>query len=617
MLFVSEELPAEDDGRRPEIYVEIDDDEEGAIDYQELMKAILKFNFSNAEDMKNFEKVYMQYFPIKNQAHGTFLHYWAKSSLTDSPPPNFGKWLFSKWPSMIKEVDKDKRTAIHSALDRKSADAQKFLALVVKECPRATLVQVLAQKDVGGNNCLHHAILRTSPFTRELIEICQSQSEKHLFTAGNNEEQTPLHLAMVPPRAKQQRPKFTSSQQVDVQKAVPSDTRRMSINKGGTGNKEERGQNQSKKPEPKDKETTSRTKGASGIKKVDASEPKNRNDASKEPGGPITSGAEQGSGDPPIISSSASFPFQDVVQDLMKYGREALWKADSKKMTPYRYRQQQMSVKRNLTVEDDAVSRAVSEDPVIRDMKEFCLRNLGRGDAMKSLYEKGKGMRSSSTTYLSKYILCEKKISESANTFAYLKIEKHLEFDLSGIPNLSISRSDLDRLARHLTFEETLQYVAIPRLRVDDAVTEKLQPLPSPVPEHQDESNGSKLDSKARPARDCAGLKDAGIIFEWLEKMKVRRIFKVIVIDDGDPAHSNQVIEESLRGFKIETWDWKKVDICSDTIFEAASVARFVNLYSSGNSAVLKGWSGPDGLVKLKLVWKPIFKRREGFTNFI
>jgi hypothetical protein len=130
-----------------------------------------------------------------------------------------------------------------------------------------------------------------------------------------------------------------------------------------------------------------------------------------------------------------------------------------------------------------------------------------------------------------------------------------------------------------------------------------LQSLTPSTTEQQGGSEEVQTDSKAF---SCAGLKDAGIIFKWLSESDVTRILKVIVIDDGPFPHSNQVIENSLKGFKIETWDWKKVDIPSDTIVAAASGARTVNLYSSGNSAVLKGWSCTEGLVKLKSVQNPI-----------
>ena len=68
------------------------------------------------------------------------------------------------------------------------------------------------------------------------------------------------------------------------------------------------------------------------------------------------------------------------------------------------------------------------------------------------------------------------------------------------------------------------------------------------------------------------------------------------VIDDGHPCHSDEVIEEALKGFQVEEWDWKKVDLCTDVISNSTEVARRVSLYSSCNNAVLMGWASSDGL---------------------
>ncbi|KFY46705.1 hypothetical protein V494_00369 [Pseudogymnoascus sp. VKM F-4513 (FW-928)] len=590
MPSASDEL-IEDNRHCVEEYTEIDDDE-AADNYPALMETTQKFDFNKTDSMKKFETEYEKYFAYKSQTHGTFLHYWANAPPTESPPPNFGKWLFSKRPGMIKEVDKDDRTPIHVALDRKFADAQNFLRTVADEWKGLTLVEALATRDGRGNNCLHHAIFRNSPWTQELIKACLSPSEKHLFTTGNKEEQTPLHLAMVPAR---QKPPSTLLRRplVDMKKAAQADTRRMSISK----DKEQKGPHQSEKPEVKDKE---RGKDFNGVNKGEvASEAitsKNRTGTTKETTRPVPSGLEQRPNDlsnngSRVESSTTTFVVQDVVQDLMEYGKEALWKLNINNKTPYQYRLELLSKRKNGVVQEDAMNRQLSEDLVARIMKEFCLRNLRRGDAIRSLYEKGK---------------------------------------------------DLERLARHLIFEDTLQYVAIPRLRVEDPAVGKPQPLASQTPGYQNEpkepnqsqefeasnrlkvskesqgvneSKDSKPDSKVYLTRDASGLKSAGVIFKWLAERKVSRIFKVIVIDDGKPPHSNQAIEESLKGFKIETWDWKKVDICSDTILEAASGVRILNLYASGNSAVLKGWSCTDGLVKLKNLERIKLVIRPGFET--
>ncbi|KAJ5618018.1 hypothetical protein N7537_003132, partial [Penicillium hordei] len=54
-------------------------------------------------------------------------------------------------------------------------------------------------------------------------------------------------------------------------------------------------------------------------------------------------------------------------------------------------------------------------------------------------------------------------------------------------------------------------------------------------------------------------------------------------------------IEGALSGFGVQVWDWKKVDICSDTISKSSRSVKEISLYSSGNNAVLMGWASPAG----------------------
>ena len=91
-------------------------------------------------------------------------------------------------------------------------------------------------------------------------------------------------------------------------------------------------------------------------------------------------------------------------------------------------------------------------------------------------------------------------------------------------------------------------------------------------------------------------------IFRWLRNLHVRAIIKVTVIDDVEPSHSDAAIENCLQGFDIETWNWKKFDICSEVIYNSAPNVKEVILYSSGNNAVLLGWSSSAGLNKLRKV---------------
>jgi hypothetical protein len=85
-------------------------------------------------------------------------------------------------------------------------------------------------------------------------------------------------------------------------------------------------------------------------------------------------------------------------------------------------------------------------------------------------------------------------------------------------------------------------------------------------------------------------------IFQWLRDNYVREILMVIVIDNGNPSHSDEAIERALQGFGIEVWDWKKLDLNSDVISKCTGSVKEVSLYSSGNNSVLMGWYSTEGL---------------------
>ncbi|KAF3315941.1 hypothetical protein TWF173_003136 [Orbilia oligospora] len=91
-------------------------------------------------------------------------------------------------------------------------------------------------------------------------------------------------------------------------------------------------------------------------------------------------------------------------------------------------------------------------------------------------------------------------------------------------------------------------------------------------------------------------------IFEWLKKEGVTKIFRVQVDEIGESLsfqttpHSNFAIRSCLKPFDVEEFNWRKYDVCSETILEAAPNAKIVHLYSSGNTAVLRGWASPDAI---------------------
>lgn len=89
-------------------------------------------------------------------------------------------------------------------------------------------------------------------------------------------------------------------------------------------------------------------------------------------------------------------------------------------------------------------------------------------------------------------------------------------------------------------------------------------------------------------------------LFEFLRSKGVKRVIRVIVDDKEQPAHSDEAIERALGGLDVEIWDWRKYDLCTETVVTAAPHTREVSLYWSGNNAVLRGWSEPGGLALLK-----------------
>ncbi|KAJ3580497.1 hypothetical protein NPX13_g50 [Xylaria arbuscula] len=153
--------------------------------------------------------------------------------------------------------------------------------------------------------------------------------------------------------------------------------------------------------------------------------------------------------------------------------------------------------------------------------------------------------------------------------------ERHIEFDLGGLPHATISEDYLDRLSKHLQFESILKYVALPKLTVE---------LNTVVRRKRGEQRARKR-----------GLSHLVTVFDWLRKNHVEKIVKIMVIDDVDPSHSDASIEEALRDFGVEVWDWKKLDLNTDVIWRAttapgnkeASVVEEISLYSTGNNAVL------------------------------
>ncbi|KAK3374165.1 hypothetical protein B0T24DRAFT_554041 [Lasiosphaeria ovina] len=171
--------------------------------------------------------------------------------------------------------------------------------------------------------------------------------------------------------------------------------------------------------------------------------------------------------------------------------------------------------------------------------------------------------------------------------FGENKEDKHICFDFP--PNvvkdeiMTINFADFETSYKGLSFDEVLRYV-------DFGPVALAAPLDPP---RMRKSDSDKVG---------AGRKDMVALFSWLSKKGVTNIIKVIVADNKEPPHSDQAIEDALKPFDVEILDWRKLDLDPRAIKDACqnSKLRELHLRWSGNNAILRAWSEPDGLAMLK-----------------
>ncbi|KAI1325407.1 hypothetical protein F5Y16DRAFT_377936 [Xylariaceae sp. FL0255] len=182
--------------------------------------------------------------------------------------------------------------------------------------------------------------------------------------------------------------------------------------------------------------------------------------------------------------------------------------------------------------------------------------------------------------FLRLYYLRSNKAHDDAIEFLYgAQQSKQIYFDLVGTAP-HVNQAHTEAGLRHLAFEDVLQYVAIPA--IDMEVVNK---------------PGRKKQVDYRGGR---GRSDLEWLFNWLRSVKkVSIILKVIVEDLREPAHRDEAIENCLTGMGVEEWDWRKRDLSPDVLQRVAPNAHTVHLYWSGNNAILRAWSEPDGLHQL------------------
>lgn len=170
-----------------------------------------------------------------------------------------------------------------------------------------------------------------------------------------------------------------------------------------------------------------------------------------------------------------------------------------------------------------------------------------------------------------------------AVAYSSSEYEIHVNLEELSRTSAAVSRENIQELFKNLKLENILQYVRIPRYRLEATA----------------KTHASKKIPRGKIDPPGAGLRDYEQIFDLLWVKEVRKIIKIVVEDHVDTPHSDEMLE-TLQRFQIEEWDWKRMDLCSSVLFNAAPDARALTLYSSGSSAVLRSWSGTDGLNQFK-----------------
>ncbi|KAH8659966.1 hypothetical protein BX600DRAFT_551493 [Xylariales sp. PMI_506] len=204
--------------------------------------------------------------------------------------------------------------------------------------------------------------------------------------------------------------------------------------------------------------------------------------------------------------------------------------------------------------------------------------------------------------------------AELAITFVYgtNMEDKQISFDYDGLPksmywNDFIARFGADTKSG-LQFDKVLQYVSFPPVEI------LLKGRLADLEQEAEERSGVRQ-------LGTLGRKDMKYFFDWLYKKGVRHIIRVTVQESDEArgkVHSDQAIQDSLQNFVIEHLDWQKIDLDPETILHVSSKAiqkpsptrensknmevlpdrqlKDLWLRWSGNNAVLRGWSEPEGL---------------------
>ncbi|TRX93639.1 hypothetical protein FHL15_005611 [Xylaria flabelliformis] len=572
------------------------------------------------DELKTFEMEHLHKLTSANSVRfgrQTLLHImvneWSKDDWSLKQKRFLG-WMLQQqnFRIMLEDQNEDGVTPMHIALSKK---VDEFVNCVLEAKGLGGIINILKKDSTSTGNCLHIATKYNFPNLKAMIDKCTDNKDV-LVSTNRSHRDTPLHVAVKdlilpvmiedlpeepPEEAPDNSPFDTDSNQGDGEYEqvtfVKADFSRdheeddsdyhpsqqdADADNSTDGKDSENGEPNQYRPETHEERLERlRTILATLEKETTRPRPPLPHHTHKE--------GRLGHVDTLLLRAGTSPEFIELppshnVRLLVEANPEALEMLNEAERTPYREREEALlndpDVQKVISEyatqpvheleEEDSDSNSMSDlecqqivedrkkwarrmivvkDPVAHYIRSYCLRHSkSREDAMKRLYQPGK--------------------------------ECHIEFDLAGMPDTVIPQAYLDQLALHLKFESILKYVALPALSIER------QPL----------SNNTKSSQLIAPSLPRGGCSDLVAVFDWLWRNGVREIIKVMVVDDRDRPHADAAIVEALYGFKVEEWDWKRVDLCSDVIHDASPTVKEVSLYCSGNNAVLMGWASAEGL---------------------
>ncbi|KAI1110437.1 hypothetical protein F5Y14DRAFT_363061 [Nemania sp. NC0429] len=528
-------------------------------------------NFDNEESLKKFWSKHEMRLSKRNnkrEKRDGILHGIAKERKAFAESQKFVKWIVKAYPYHLEVLGEGGFTPLHCALRSKN---HSFVELVLSNAENAG--ELLCEQTDLSETCLHLAIGEKSPLTEWIIETAKAAiaTSSNPFTIQSTDkdkdysEMTPLHIAVTPP------PRNGGDSDDELWDSDDDDDEtenevegKWSHNQANTAFDRrasiKSGSNSSVPPQGRERDTREEF-SMNLLQRVNSIKPPSQ--------ATIRNGLPIGEADVPV--RRREFNIINVVKGLVDaYGRALVDCRDAKNRTPFQARLSRMEENNDhLSAVDREESRRniFKEDEILRYMREYIIDNFSRQEALRALYTIGN--------------------------------ERILEFDLSGLPRQQINTGYLEGLAKVLRFEGILKYVALPQLAF----------------EADEESRHVESSASSTKTNKGKGLHHMCPIFKWLKACNVEGILEVTVVDHGDVSHSDEAIEICVDQLDVRVWNWYKVDLSCDVIIKKAPRAREVNLYSSGNNAVLMGWSSEDGLARLTELHRVRVFVQEGLEN--